>query len=145
MLQQTIFLALWVTIVVLTIKELTSPTAGEIALSGNLSFSCCNNNINLSNLSMFRMGLKLKHYVAASKVKHWGFSLEHQEALICSQGDWALAQVVQRACGVSILGVIQKLPGHVAAQTALGGPAWAGVLGHMTTNVPANLIHFGIL
>lgn len=140
MLQQTIFSALWVTIIVLTIKQLTSSTAGETALSGNLSFPCCNNNINLSNQSMFRLGLKLKYHIAASEVKHRRFPFEHQEALFRY-----LAQVVQRACGVSILGVIQKLSGHAPAQTALGVPAWAGVLGQMTPDVPANLILFGIL
>lgn len=97
---------------------------------------------NFSNQSMFRLGLKLKHNNNYYLVKHRRFPLQHQETLVYSQGDWALAQLVQRACGVSIRGVIQKLS---PAQTALGGPDWAGVLGQMTPDVSANLIHFGIL
>ena len=34
-----------------------------------------------------------------------------------------LDQVSQRVCGGSVLGDIQKLPGHGPGQLALGGPA----------------------
>ena len=45
-----------------------------------------------------------------------------QEALFCV-GDWALTQVAQKGCGVSLLGAIQKLPGRGPGQLALGVPA----------------------
>ena len=37
---------------------------------------------------------------------------EHQETLFSSDGDQALAQVVQRAFGLSLPGDLQKPPGH---------------------------------
>lgn len=50
---------------------------------------------------------------------------EHKETLLCHAGDGA--QVAQRGCGASILGDLQKLPGHGPVQPAVGKPAWAGV------------------
>lgn len=51
---------------------------------------------------------------------------EHQEMLFHHDPDWALAQVTQRCCGVSLLWDNQKPSGHGSGQTALGHPAWAG-------------------
>jgi len=51
---------------------------------------------------------------------------EHEEELLPSKGDGALAQAAQRGCGVSFSGDIQDPPGRGAVQPALGDPAWAG-------------------
>jgi len=48
---------------------------------------------------------------------------KHQETLLHCEGDQALAQVAQGDCGASILGDIQKLPGHGPGQLALAGSA----------------------
>lgn len=108
---------------VLTIKELTSLPAGETVLSRNLAFPCCNNNIKLSNQSMFRLGLKLKHHITASELKHRLFPLENQETFFYCEDDGALAQVPQRGYGGSLLGDTQKPSGHCPGQLALSSPA----------------------
>ena len=46
---------------------------------------------------------------------------EHQKTLFHREVDGALAQAAQKGGGVSILGEIQKPPGHSAGQVALGG------------------------
>jgi len=45
------------------------------------------------------------------------------------ESDPALAQVIQKGCGVSFLRDIQKPYGHSPEQPAVGGPDWAGDLG----------------
>jgi len=50
---------------------------------------------------------------------------EHEEELLPSEGDGALAQAAQGGCGVSS-GDIQNQPGHVLVQLALGDLALAG-------------------
>ena len=50
---------------------------------------------------------------------------EHEEELLPSEGDGALAQAAQGGCGVSS-GDIPDLPGRGAVQPALGDPASAG-------------------
>ena len=51
---------------------------------------------------------------------------EHEEELLPSEGDGALAQVAQTGCGVSFSGDIPDPPGCSAVQPALGDPASAG-------------------
>ena len=55
---------------------------------------------------------------------------EHEEELLPSEGDGALAQAAQRGCGVSFSGDIPALAGIGAVQPALGDPAsaegWTG-------------------
>jgi len=51
---------------------------------------------------------------------------EHEEELLPSEGDGALAQAARGGCGVSFSGDIQAPPGRGAVQPALGDPAWAG-------------------
>jgi len=53
---------------------------------------------------------------------------EHEEELLLSEGDGALAQAAQGGCGVSFSGDIQDPPGQGPVQTALGDPASAGGL-----------------
>ena len=53
---------------------------------------------------------------------------EHEEELLHSEGDGALAQAAQRGCGVSFPGDIQDLPGQGPVQPAVGDPASAGGL-----------------
>jgi len=54
------------------------------------------------------------------------FPSEHEEELLHSEGDGALAQAAQGGCGVSFSGDIQDLPGCGAVQPVLGDPASAG-------------------
>ena len=51
---------------------------------------------------------------------------EHEEELLLSEGDGALAQAAQGGCGVSFSGDIPDPPGQGPVQPALGDPAWAG-------------------
>ena len=53
---------------------------------------------------------------------------EHEEELLPSEGDGALAQAAQGSCEVSFSGDIQDLPGHGPVQPAVGDPASAGGL-----------------
>ena len=51
---------------------------------------------------------------------------EHEEELLPSEGDGALAQAAQGGCGVSFSGDIPDPPGRGAVQPAVGDPALAG-------------------
>ena len=51
---------------------------------------------------------------------------EHEEELLPSEGDRALAQTARGGCGVSFSGDLQDTPGRGAVQPAVGDPAWAG-------------------
>ena len=53
---------------------------------------------------------------------------EHEEELLPSEGDGALAQAAQGGCGVSFSGDIPALPGQDPVQPAVGDPASAGGL-----------------
>ena len=51
---------------------------------------------------------------------------EHEEELLPSEGDGALAQAAQGGCGVSFSGDIQDPPGRGPVQPAVGDPVLAG-------------------
>jgi len=51
---------------------------------------------------------------------------EHEEELLPSEGDGALAQAAQGGCGVSFSGDIEDPPGQGPVQPALGDPASEG-------------------
>ena len=53
---------------------------------------------------------------------------EHEEELLPSEGDGALEQAAQGACGVSFSRDIQDPPGQGPVQPAVGDPASAGGL-----------------
>jgi len=53
---------------------------------------------------------------------------EHEEELLHSESDGALAQAAQEGCGVSFSGDIQDPPGQGPVQPAVGDPALAGGL-----------------
>ena len=53
---------------------------------------------------------------------------EHEEELLPSEGDGALAQAAQGGCGVCFSGDIQDPPGQGPMQPAVGDPASAGGL-----------------
>jgi len=57
---------------------------------------------------------------------------EHEEELLPSEGDGALAQAAQGSCGVSFSGDIQDTPGHGAVQPAVCDPASAWRLDWVT-------------
>ena len=50
---------------------------------------------------------------------------KHEEELLPSEGDGALAQSAQGGCGVSFSGDIQDLPGRRPVQPGLGDPSSA--------------------
>ena len=56
----------------------------------------------------------------------WEVPAEHEEELLPSEGDGALAQAAQGGCGVSFSGDTQDLAGQGPVQPALGDPASAG-------------------
>ena len=56
------------------------------------------------------------------------FPSEHEEELLPSEGDGALAQAAQGGCGVSFSGDIQDSPGQGPLQPTVGDPASAGGL-----------------
>ena len=56
------------------------------------------------------------------------FPSEHEEELLPSEGDGALAQAAQRGCGVSFSGDIPTPAERGAVQPAVGDPASAGGL-----------------
>ena len=51
---------------------------------------------------------------------------EHEEELLPSEGERALAQAAEGGCGVSFSGDIQDPPGQGPVQPAVGDPASAG-------------------
>jgi len=51
---------------------------------------------------------------------------EHEEELLPSEGDGAVAQAAQRGCGVSVSGDVQAPPGQGPVQPAVGDPASVG-------------------
>ena len=53
---------------------------------------------------------------------------EHEEELLHSEGDGALARAAQGSCGLSFSGDIQGPPGQGPVQPAVGDPASAGEL-----------------
>ena len=53
-------------------------------------------------------------------------SARHEEGLLPSEGDGALALAAQRGCGVSFSGDIPDPPGQGPVQPAVGDPASAG-------------------
>ena len=61
---------------------------------------------------------------------------EHEEELLPSEGDGALAQAAQGGCGVSFSGVIPALPGQGPLQPTVGDRASAGGLDWMTHRGP---------
>lgn len=71
------------------------------------------------------------------KWKHGQFSLNIRKPVFV-EGAWALSQVSQGRCGVSILGDTQKTPGHGPGQTALGEGELSG---GWTRWLPPNLSH----
>jgi len=54
---------------------------------------------------------------------------EHEEELLPSEGDGALAQAAQGGCGVSFSGDLQDPSGQGLVQPAVGDPALAGGVG----------------
>ena len=61
---------------------------------------------------------------------------EHEEELLPSEGDGALAQAAQGGCGVSFSGDIPDPPGQGPVQPALGDPASTGRLDWVTHRGP---------
>jgi len=70
--------------------------------------------------------LQLKKYVQRAQTEAEEAPPEHEEELLPSKGDGALAQAAQGGCGVSFSGDIPAPPGHGPVQPALGDPASAG-------------------
>jgi len=88
----------------------------------------------LGNLCQGLTTLSVKNFFLSSEAEE--VPSEHEEELLPSEGDGALAQVAQGGCGVSFSGNIQDLPGHGPVQPALGDPAWAGELDWVTHRGP---------
>jgi len=61
---------------------------------------------------------------------------EHEEELLPSEAEGALAQAAQGGCGVSFSGDIQDPPGQGAVQPALGDPVLAGGVDWVTHRGP---------
>jgi len=64
------------------------------------------------------------------------FPSEHEEELLPSEGDGALAQAAQGGCGVSFSGDIRDPPGQGPVQPTVGDPASAGGLDWVTHRGP---------
>lgn len=82
-----------------------------------------------------------------------GFIFTSENTFVLRARVTALEQVTQRVCVVSILEDIKKspgpgpgpCPGPGPVQPALGYPAWAEVLGQVTSKVSSNFNHSVIL
>jgi len=61
---------------------------------------------------------------------------EHEEELLHSEGDGALAQAAQGGCGTSFSGDIQDPPGQGPVQPAIGDPALTGGLDQVIPRGP---------
>lgn len=59
-----------------------------------------------------------------------------QESVVDSAGDWSVAQVAQRGCGISFLEDTQKSSGLGPEQPALGVSGCAGRLDQVTSRSP---------
>ena len=70
---------------------------------------------------------------------------EHEEELLPSEGDGALAQAAQGGCRVSFSGDTQTLPGEGPVQPAVGDPASSGGWARWSPEVPSNPYHSVIL
>jgi len=70
--------------------------------------------------------LTTTHVLTASSTELGRALSSHEEELLPTEGDGALAQAAQGGCGVSFSGDIPAPPGRGAVQPALGDPAWAG-------------------
>ena len=80
-----------------------------------------------------------------AQTEAWAVSSEHEEELLPSEGDGALAQAAQGGCGVSFSGDIPAPAGRGAVPPALGDPAWAGGWAGGPPEVPANPYYSVIL
>jgi len=69
-------------------------------------------------------------------------SSEHEEELLPSEGDGALAQAAQGGCGVSFSGDVQDPPGQGPLQPTVGDPASAGGLDWVTHRGPFQPLPF---
>ena len=67
---------------------------------------------------------------------------EHEEELLHSEGDGALAQAAQGDCGVSFSGDIQDPPGQRPLHPTVGDPASAGGLDWVTHRGPFQPLPF---
>ena len=70
------------------------------------------------------------------KLKHRRFCLNVRRLFFYCEGDWALVQVSQKFCGLSILVNTKKPSGHGPGQPAVGGPAWTGGQDKITSRSP---------
>ena len=66
---------------------------------------------------------------------------EHEEELLPSEGDKALAQVAQGGCEFSSSGDIQDPPGWGPVQPAVGDPALAAAWSRWSPEIPSNPYH----
>ena len=65
---------------------------------------------------------------------------EHEEELLPSEGDGALAQAAQGGCGFLFSGAIQTPRGRSPVQPAVGDPASAGALDKVIPRGPFQLL-----
>ena len=70
---------------------------------------------------------------------------EHEEELLPSEGDGALAQAAQGGCGVSFSGDIPDPPGEGPVLPTVGDPAWAGGLDWVTNRGPFQPLPFCVI